>query len=263
MRRLLAALLLVAGTAFGQDRMDSTPCRMDGTDCVPAAPTYDTLAAPTGCASGYVPIFLGSPVAMGCDAGLTYDAATDTLTLTGSYAPTLGAELLANPSFTNDLSSWTAGANWAWATGGAQHTAGATATLAQSVAVTSGQSYLVAFVISGRTAGTVAVSLGAVVLDAGGTTTFSETQAGIGIVAGASGSVALTITPTTDFDGTLDSVSITLISAAPAAYVVADGGGTVTAVRGSAAKSSQFDGVDAGRLNFGVNNSAQGFSALY
>ncbi len=35
---------------------------------------------PSGCVATSVPIFLGSPVALGCDAGLTYDAATDTLT---------------------------------------------------------------------------------------------------------------------------------------------------------------------------------------
>lgn len=42
--------------------------------------SYATMPAPPGCVATSVPIFLGSPVALGCDAGLTYDPATDTLT---------------------------------------------------------------------------------------------------------------------------------------------------------------------------------------
>lgn len=40
-------------------------------------------APPSGCSATSVPIFLGSPVAMGCDAGLTYDAGGDVLSVTG------------------------------------------------------------------------------------------------------------------------------------------------------------------------------------
>ena len=40
---------------------------------------YSSFVAPTGCVSSSVPFF-GASVTLGCDAGITYDAATDTLT---------------------------------------------------------------------------------------------------------------------------------------------------------------------------------------
>jgi len=52
--------------------------------------------------AGMVPVFLGSPLALGCDAGLTYDAATDTL-----YA---GELIVASGGRArNSMDSWSAG----------------------------------------------------------------------------------------------------------------------------------------------------------
>lgn len=80
MKRLLAALLLVASPALSQ----SNGWReiANGWGEIQTPPGYSTFPAPATCTTaGQIPVFLGSPVAMGCDAGLTYDAATDTLTV--------------------------------------------------------------------------------------------------------------------------------------------------------------------------------------
>lgn len=94
MRRWLVALALVASslTAGAQGLKGGALGR-------PTA-DYAYIPAPSGCVATSVPIFLGSPVALGCDAGLTYDAATDTLTS--------GRVLLANGSVSSKPFSFTA-----------------------------------------------------------------------------------------------------------------------------------------------------------
>lgn len=78
MKRWLAALALAWGlTAEGQLLTGGLLGRG-------GSATYATMTAPASCAAGSVALFLGSPIAMGCDAGITYDAATDTLTVAGS-----------------------------------------------------------------------------------------------------------------------------------------------------------------------------------
>ena len=80
MKKLLAALLLVASTALGQSN-GWQEIQNGWGEIQTALGSYATMPAPAGCTATSVPIFLGSPVAMGCDAGLTYDAATGTLTV--------------------------------------------------------------------------------------------------------------------------------------------------------------------------------------
>jgi len=69
MKRLLSVLLLCAAPAFAQE--NGWQEIQNGWGEIQTA----TGAVPAGCVAGRVPIFLGSPVALGCDAGLTYDAA--------------------------------------------------------------------------------------------------------------------------------------------------------------------------------------------
>jgi len=78
-KRLLVAALLCASTALGQSpgaayKLDQVAVRLDG------GAGGSGFSTPSGCVATSVPIFLGSPVALGCDAGLTYDPETDTLT---------------------------------------------------------------------------------------------------------------------------------------------------------------------------------------
>ena len=84
MKRLLGACLALALLLPGGNAEGQKPARMDETG-------WDALGAPAGCAAGYVGVFLGSPLSLGCDAGLSYDPATDTLTvgaLTGAVSVT-------------------------------------------------------------------------------------------------------------------------------------------------------------------------------
>ncbi len=128
---------------------------------------------------------------------------------TQSAAP-LGGELIINGTFTTDLAGWTGITNWSWSAQTALHTAGSTVALSQNVTVISGQTYQVEITISGRTAGSISISLGGVTLDVGsGGTTMAVNQIyQRSMVAGTSGIVAFAIAPTVDFNGSIDNVTL-------------------------------------------------------
>lgn len=114
------------------------------------------------------------------------------------------SELVNNGDFASGATGWTA-TGWTVGTD-ATHNTGNTSALTQSITVSSGLEYNVTYTISGRTAGTLTAAIGAVSGSAQSTnTTFVEP-----LTAAASGSVNLTFTPTTDFDGTIDDVSVQL-----------------------------------------------------
>lgn len=120
-------------------------------------------------------------------------------------------ELTTNGSFASDLTGWS-GANWAYEAGvdgQARHTAGATAALTQNVTVVGDLAYRVVIGITDVSAGSVAVSVGGVTLSVNGATALTADAIGT-FRAAASGAVALNITPTTDFDGAVTSISINL-----------------------------------------------------
>jgi hypothetical protein len=177
---------------------------------------------------------------------------------------TLGAELVSNNSFATDLASWTAGAGWSWSSGGALHTAGNTATLETTVAVTSGQTYEIIITISNRTAGSISVAIGAASVIESGTTTAFTASFDTGVVAVASGSVALIITPTSDFNGRVDDVSVrqvTLISA-PALMRITESGSSSFEMRVSRVLESMSCGLASHRSHVsGIYNTSYGFSA--
>lgn len=68
---LLLAALLVAGPAPAQFARNVTAetVNVDGSSFA-----YSALPAPSGCVAGSVALFLGSPVAMGCDSRLTFSS---------------------------------------------------------------------------------------------------------------------------------------------------------------------------------------------
>ena len=98
MKRLafaLAALLALPANA-GWQKVSSGWVRLsDGGGLGSSTPATCTTA-------GMVPVFLGSPLALGCDAGLTYDAATDTLTVGGAVV----TPKWTNPLDANNFISW-------------------------------------------------------------------------------------------------------------------------------------------------------------
>ena len=175
-----------------------------------------------------------------------------TLTGTGTTAtdgPVLAGEFLTGTGWTS--TGWTG----AWATGWI-HTTGNASVLSYPTSVTVGASYQIAYTITGRTAGSITIALGGQSLD--------------GVTAtGAFGPKAtttsgLTVTPTTDFDGTVI-LSVKAITGASAATIsLKDSTGTVRVeVRANAASSMAAFGAGALANNTtGSSNSAVGVNAL-
>lgn len=119
----------------------------------------------------------------------------------------LAADQVTNGAFGSDLTGWT-GTNWAQNAGKAQHTAGATAALTQALTLTLGAKYQVLFTISGRTAGNVTAAIGAAA-DSARSANGSYVAY---LTAAAGGSVNLTFTPSSDFDGSLDDIKVQRIT---------------------------------------------------
>ena len=199
---------------------------------------------------------------------VTLDTTNKITYITGavSTAP-LGSELLTNGAFaSNDFTGWTAGANWSAATGAAVHTAGSVEAITQNVSVINGTIYQLVFTTTGRTAGSITITLGAVTLDIGsgitGITT-NSTQV-VSITAGATGSVAFTVTPTSDWNGSIDNISLKAIGVAQEALSLKDDTGSeFVQFRGKASAYNTAIGHQALQFNTtGINNTAMGHQAL-
>lgn len=124
----------------------------------------------------------------------------------GTWGPQ--TNFITNGTFNADLNGWT-GTNWAWnagaANGVARHTTTSTAALTQSAAkAVVGRTYQLTFDIKNMTAGSITPSLGGLtgpVQTANGTTITWTTLA-------ASATTALAFTPSIDFDGDIDTVTL-------------------------------------------------------
>jgi hypothetical protein len=168
-------------------------------------------------------------------------------------ATTLSTDLTTNGRFTVDLSSWS-GTNWAWEAGNdgqASHTAGSTAALTQNITVVNGTTYQVEVSITGRTVGSVAVSIGSVyIYDYSSTfsltqnTTYKRT-----LVAPGTGSQPLNITPTADFDGAITSISVRAVSFYASSYLnlMDNLGSSALELRGTASLHNTSVGLYAGQ----------------
>jgi hypothetical protein len=159
---------------------------------------------------------------------LRCDAATD--------GPVFGPELLTS-------AGWTVGANWTESPDDVfAHTAGSTEALTHSAAIASGQLYQIAWTITGRTAGSITVSVGGqpyAGLTASGTCGPRATSTD-----------AFTVAPTTDFNGTLSLVSLRAITGPSVANrVVKNAAGTVIYESRSNNSTNVAVGVTAGQNN--------------
>ncbi len=119
----------------------------------------------------------------------------------------LGSELVMNGTFTGSATLWDLGAGWSYNSNNVIHTAGNTATLSPSIgtAVSEGQYYRLEFTVSGRTAGSVTPSIygltgTAVSTNITYTQDFLSTWYSSDII----------FTPTSDFNGVIDNVSLKL-----------------------------------------------------
>lgn len=198
----------------------------------------------------------------GGTAVVTVDTTNQTAIFAGKQSTgTLGSELVTDGGFATDLSAWTA-TNWTWVSGKARHTTGNTSALSQTIAgIVSGTVYRIVFTISSRVAGSVTISLGAATYATTQSTNATHT---IALTAAASGSLTFSITPTTDFDGDIDDVSVMAITASIAVQQWKDDAGSVfNEVRGKASLTNIGVGLSALRTNVtGSGNVAIGANAL-
>jgi hypothetical protein len=170
-----------------------------------------------------------------------------------STAP-LGSELVSNGTFA-DNTVWTWGTGWAHDAANleADHTTGNTAALTQSISVTNGSTYQVSFDIKNRTAGSVTFDVGGVyIYDYGSDTTLEGGDTTRSFVAsGTTGSQTLSITPSSDFDGSVDNVSVKAITGVsqPNVAYLDDSGDTAVEIRGDYGLFNTFIGRDSGRGN--------------
>jgi hypothetical protein len=186
-----------------------------------------------------------------------------TLTGKGDYSAHLSSELVDSTGWTS--SGWTG----SYATGFI-HTAGATTTLSRSVSANIvgasivDKKYQVSFTISTSSAGSVNVSFGGVssasfsYVASPQSFTFSPTASSTG---------DLIFSPSSDFNGTISSISVKEISASyPASFSILDAqGNSFLDIRGSGSNllGNIFMGPDSGKYNVtGNGNTALGSNAL-
>ncbi|MBU2578172.1 hypothetical protein KKA69_05110, partial [Patescibacteria group bacterium] len=139
-------------------------------------------------------------------------APADRLTVAGGSGTiyntaSLGSEKVTNGTFA-DATAWTWGTGWAHDAVNleADHTAGNVLALEQSVSAVAGEIYQVVFTVLNRTAGSVTPQVGGVNGAAVSSNSTSTQQIR------ATGTGNLKFTPTTDFDGSVDTVSVKLIT---------------------------------------------------
>lgn len=172
------------------------------------------------------------------DAGFRLDVNGTTRfigTASSDTAP-LGAELAA---VTGTGTNWTlAGTNLN--VGGYTHTVGSVVPLTTALAAVNGTYYQIAYTITGRTAGTITIAYG------GTSTTVSATGATGPL---ASSTAVLTITPTTDFDGTVVLSIKTISASAPSSTFSTSASTSNIEVRASTSANNTFIGLQTGRRN--------------
>lgn len=125
-----------------------------------------------------------------------------------------GSETVTDGEFAVGLGSWTS-TNWTYAASTAQHTPTFVTALSQNVTTVKDVTYQISFTISGRTVGSVTFDVDSeFIYLTGATKEFTATGSG-NFKAASSGAVLFSITPSADFDGALDNVSIMSIANIP------------------------------------------------
>ena len=115
------------------------------------------------------------------------------------------SEMVTNGSFTGGSTGWTLNTGWTYSANAVSHSSG-TGVMSQTLSVVQGRTYRLIFDLT-RTAGDLTVTL----TNATGTSgalIASATGVAVTFKATATGSAVLTFTPSTDFAGTVDNVSV-------------------------------------------------------
>jgi hypothetical protein len=164
---------------------------------------------------------------------------------TASDGPTLGSELATTATGTN----WV-GTSFAL---GYDHTTGSTVALTSTLAAVVSTYYQIAYTITGRTAGSITITFG-------GVSTLVTSTGAWGPLATTTG--VLTITPTTDFDGTIVLSVKSQTSTSVATTTFTNSSGTVVnEIRNASSNTNLFIGLNSGRrVTTSVANTFIGFS---
>jgi hypothetical protein len=175
------------------------------------------------------------------DSLVVHLAGTETITGAKTFRGTTASD---TAPLGSELAAVTAGGtNWAVVgtnlnAGGYSHTAGSTADLTTSLAAVSGTYYQITYTITNRTAGSITINYGGIVV--------SGISASGNTGPLASSTAALTITPTTDFNGTV-ALSIKSIGTSSATTTFANSSGaTAMEIRASSDVSNTFIGINTG-----------------
>ena len=220
MKRALLALLLVASPAFAQ--ANGWAEMSNGWGEMQTVPGFTTIPLPSGCTTGSVATFLGSPVVPACASDWTYTAGTP------EVPESLGPEILTNWDFATGTTGWVMTQGWTWhesvggESGCVTHESSVGADpLAQGAIpvgeVVSGHTYRISAVVAGTTTGAVRVHVAG---DGYGDDTWSPLATesfAWEFAAPAYGGTQVTINvlPDTFFDGSVCSVSIVEVLSPP------------------------------------------------
>jgi hypothetical protein len=204
--------------------------------------------------------------------GMEYDR----LLRSDTTVPVYGSDLVVNGSFaTGDFTGWTPGTGWSVSGGKALHTAGSVSSLSQTVTepvawgeIADRRLYYLQFTISGATAGSMYVGLGTSLAEAlNGVRTFSAnaTHTTIVNVNTTAASFLLYFDPSSDFNGSIDNISVKSCGIAVPFLTCRDqGNATPIDVYGHHGSTTYSMGVGRRALqrNLGTSNVAFGNAAL-
>lgn len=169
----------------------------------------------------------------------------------------IGTSLVDNGVLGAELTTTGSGTNWTGSgfSTGYTHTTGSTTALTTTTAAVSGNYYYLSYTISGRTAGSITIAYGGLSF---GSINATDVQSGK-----ATATTTLSITPTTDFDGTIILSIKTISPSSPSLAFKKSSGVTNNEIRINGDSTNTFMGKGAGSLNVGrLFNTAFGGNAL-
>lgn len=152
--------------------------------------------------------------------------------------PVQGANIVTNSAFSGNANSWSLGAGWSYNSNNVIHTPGSTGTLAPSTSLDliAGKHYVVTWQIAGCTAGTVTASMA-------GVTGLPESSNAYHVLdVWAQNNNNLVLTPSSDFNGTVDLVQVWELDAASGGYL-STASGTVPVSRSQNGMTFQSTGA--------------------
>ena len=171
----------------------------------------------------------------------------------GPMIDVIGSEDIINGSFAAGNTGWIVGANWNTSTGVAVHTAGSTAALESTgTAPVVGRLYRVIFTVSFRSAGSITLTFGGVTqagLPANQQYTFYIT---------ATNTDTAKFTPTNDFNGRIDDVSVKAYARQVFDYSLNGNTGTMKDTQATSTLRAKFPGYEFDGANNFIDIGNQG-----